>query len=221
MKVSLCFVLVTIALFASTARAQADLRPAPTTVYVINHATRISDQGVLDVLPAFQAAVSNELQRYWHVNTALVFTTTTPPAGASYITLQDSTNLFNALGYHDLDTNNVPFAVVGVEDGFGAGYNWEVTFTHELFEMLVDPYVDKWWSFRTKSFFIEIGDPVEADQFAYLRRSATGLPVMISDFVTPAWYNRHKAGPYDFHRRVKRPRQVLPGGYVTSYVNSF
>jgi hypothetical protein len=64
-----------------------------------------------------------------------------------------------------------------------------------------------------RKYALETADPVEGDRFAYVRQSASGAAVHISDFVTPAWFRRGARGPWDFARKTKRPLQILEDGY--------
>lgn len=183
-------------------------------VYITNHSTSVTDAQVLDALPAFQAATSEDFAPYWHEDAELVYLAEAgPPAGGWTIDLVDSPECWRCEGFHDITATGVPYAQVGTED---VG-DWQIVFTHELFEVLGNPYganpgalavrVGRLWYLR------ESADPVEADKFAYTRPGASGTPVRISDFVTLAWFRRKSAGPWDFTGHVKRPLQILADGY--------
>jgi hypothetical protein len=122
----------------------------------------------------------------------------------------DLPECFACSGYHDLD-NGMPYAVVSTLD------NWHITFSHELWEILVNPYLDRVAVVKPKAltrvFALETADPVEGERFVYVRPSASGKPVQISDFVTPAWFIRSSEGPWDFTNATKRPLQLLEDGY--------
>ena len=62
---------------------------------------------------------------------------------------------------------------------------------------------------------VEVCDPCEANKYAY---SVNGIAV--SDFITPHFYDpvTTSAARYSFGGNIKRPRQILPGGYI-SWVN--
>jgi hypothetical protein len=191
-------------------------------VYVSDVSTAVSKADVLDALPAFQAAVSDDLAPLWGANATLVYSDS-PPAGAPRITLTGDAawvaltggwDAESALGYHDVGAG-VPFALVLAGRTIASGGSWQVVFSHELFELLVDPYNDRavrgsgrWW-------LAEVADPVEAAALAYTLPSASGRPVAISDFITPAWYHTGAPGPYDFAGRLQQPFQLLPGGYAS------
>jgi hypothetical protein len=62
------------------------------------------------------------------------------------------------------------------------------------------------------SYLVEACDPCEANNYAY---DIAGIA--LSDFITPHFYD---SGPtpgalYSFKGNIQRPRQVLPGGYIS------
>src|SRR5262249_37784585 len=114
-----------------------------------------------------------------------------------------------ASGEH-LDARGVPYAVVEVEG------KWTVTASHELLEMLGDPWrrtfrtapsIDPAAPGRAGHCLQEIADPCE--DATYMING-----VQVSDFVTPAYYLGGRA-PYDLLGRVASPLQVLPGGSLS------
>lgn len=196
-------------MFATAAKAEPGL-----TVYIKNDSSTVSDAALANALPAFQAAVSRDFAPYWSVDAKLVVTDT-PPEGGWVIDLLDYTDSPGALGYHDGSKDLTPYARVFAATSREYKCSWQSVLTHELFEMLADPWIDHFaqgWHL----WLIEVADPVEDAQFDYFRRGADGKRVRISDFVTPAWYRRiAKRGPFDFGRHVKRKGQVLEGGYAS------
>jgi len=114
------------------------------------------------------------------------------------------------LGVH-LDTHGHPYAEVS------ATSDWSVTASHELLEMLIDPYgrkfktgpsVDPTDDGQIVRYLVEVGDPVEAISY-----EIDG--VRVSDFVTPDWYDVHAAGPWSYTGSADRALHVLDGGYVS------
>jgi hypothetical protein len=125
-------------------------------------------------------------------------------------------------GYH-LDRHNQPYAKVLAEpksDG------WTIAASHELVEMLVDPYGNRLENSRSIEvsgqgvadgdsefdYLVEACDPCEADQYAY-----TIQGIAVSDFITPHFYDpvASSAARYSFTGAIKRPREILPGGYIS------
>jgi hypothetical protein len=127
-------------------------------------------------------------------------------------------------GYH-MDKNNQPYAkVIAAPDDD----SWTIDASHELVEMLVDPFGNRMHSSQAIAiqgndvvdaegvfnYLVEACDPCEANNYGY---SISGIAV--SDFITPNFYDASvtPATSYSFKGNIKRPRQLLPGGYI-SYV---
>jgi hypothetical protein len=120
-----------------------------------------------------------------------------------------------ALGVH-LDNQGQPYAVIL------PGGDWSVTASHELLEMLVDPFggrmvtapsIDPAANGRMVHYLVEVGDPVETQVY-------TLDGVMVSDFVLEDFYRRQQPPSgtgYDDRGNVTAPLQVLPGGYISWY----
>ena len=180
-------------------------------VYVRNESTIISNTAIRRALPAFQDAVVKDFAPVWDVNVRLVFIGRNMPAKSAWrITIQNSPACIGCYGYHEY-VDGIVRGFVGTDTFSG---NWQVTFTHELFEIMVDPYVSpdgagvRGVLVGTDWYVQETADPVEAERFAYLRRG-----IKISDFVTPEWFDATSDGPWDFKRHTTRPLQILFGGY--------
>ncbi len=213
-------------LLAMSALAQS----APINVAVINNSTVLTDAQVQAALPSFQTQVSRDFAPIWGTDATLSFVPNggTPPAGYWWVVISDNSDVSGAGGYHDLTTDGLPIGKVFAADAINGGYNWTVTFTHELLEMLGDPWIDESvivdqgqatdgsGAEAYKAYFHEMGDPVEADQFAY---DING--VKVTDFILPAWFGlKNGAGQtvggtkYDFTGNCTAALQILAGGYM-------
>jgi hypothetical protein len=173
-------------------------------ILVVNQSTLVTDEQIQDALPAFQLAVTRDFAPVWGTDATL--TTDPATADAWTVTITDEPDVLFAAGYHYLDHGR-PAAKV-----FADSMPWQLVLTHELFEMLVDPWLNRSVRAHGKWWLVEVGDPVETR--SYQLPSASGLPVSISDFVTPAWYRPGTRGPFDHNLHVKRPLQLLAGGYA-------
>lgn len=195
-------------------------KAAPVPVYVQNKSAAVTSAELVDAMPAFQAAVSEDFAPVWGTDCKLILGY--PPKGAMRIVLTDNVDVWGALGYHWVFTG-APTSKVFPQMSEDNGVSWQLVFTHELFEMLADPWVNRaslskrtalmpprWW-------LVEVADPVEDTAFTYTKPGISGTPVEISDFITPAWYGG--APPYDFTGHVIRPLQILDGGYANYWMN--
>jgi len=177
------------------------------TIYVVNNSATVSNTEVANDIPAFQAGLQ-DFEKYWGGSIRLVQVDKVPYR-AWGITISDRADCSQCLGYHDV--KGVPFARVFTM----AGYSWTVTFTHELFEMAADPFIHRADEVNGQFWLVEVGDPVEAEAFAYRHVSADGRLVKISDFVTDQWHRISATGKLDWANHVHRSRQLLAGGYAS------
>lgn len=177
---------------------------APPRIYVENLSATVTDAWVANALPAWQAAVSQDFESHWGVDAELVLGAA--PAGAEKIVIEDQLPSCWCYGYHDV-VGGAPIAFVGTEGDVS------VTLTHELFEMLADPYTTRFTKVGKRFYLDEVADPVENESYA--RPGADGSAVTISDFVNEVYYRPGHVAPYDFLGLIKRPLQLLPGGYIS------
>lgn len=190
------------------------------TVVVTNQSTVLEDSEVAGWLPAFQYAVSYQFAPSWGSSCHLLMSDRVL-AGAWQIALLDNSDQAGALGYHDVTPDGFPLAKVFAKTDLDNGYSVTVTFTHELFEMLADPDISRAYQTGDTEFTaLEVGDPVEADTYAYENHAHPG--VKISDFILPAWFGQgwNTIGFYDHAKHLKRAKQLLPGGYVSLWEGS-
>jgi hypothetical protein len=182
---------------------------AAASIYVTNDSS-LPDAEIADAMPAFQRALDQDFAPNWREARGSELFLGEAPPGAWEIRIVDTPECWFCSGYHDLD-DGVPYAVVSTLD------DWQGTFSHELWEILVNPYLDRVAIVKPKTltrvYALETADPVEGERSVYVRPSASGKPVQISDFVTPAWFRRDSHGPWDFTRGTKRPFQLLEDGY--------
>jgi hypothetical protein len=117
-----------------------------------------------------------------------------------------------AEGIH-LDNEGQPYALITYSD------SWSLTASHEMCEMLADPGGTRVVPGQSPmpdqgrvSFLLEVCDPSEAAEFGY-----TVNDVLVSDFYTPRFFDPVAAEGvrYSFTGAIKKPRNILPGGYIT------
>ena len=135
------------------------------------------------------------------------------PIGYWPIIIMDDIGYPGAAGIH-LDNNGQPFALVQYSN------RWELTASHEVGEMLIDPYGNRLVASVSinpnepgrMEYLVEICDPSEAWQFGY-----TVNGIQMSDFYTPAYFDPiQSAGVrYSFTGALTEPRQVLYDGYLS------
>jgi hypothetical protein len=189
------------------------LSAIPIHVALVDDSHTILPADLQEVAGALNEQVLADFTPAWHVR-ATVGVYDHPPAGTWAIRLRTNIGEPGALGYHS-DSNRQPYSLVDVDDG-----NWTVTTSHELLEMIADPWglrmhtakrplgVDV-GSYRVR-YLLEVCDPCEA--FTY---EVGG--VLVSDFLLPDWYRTSPRATdrYSFTGALKAPREVADGGYVS------
>lgn len=128
-----------------------------------------------------------------------------------------------AAGIH-LDVDGQPYALV---EAGPSHPNWSLTTSHEVLEMLVDPFGKRLVAgpppaqaqshvvvgkLQRVQYLVEVCDPSEDEAFSY-----TVNDVVMSDFYTPSYFDPvASAGVrYSYSGVIPNPRQVLRGGYVS------
>lgn len=187
-------------------------------IAVINASTLVEHKEIVDAAAALQVQVSRDFAPFWNVDAqiAVVPPGTLPPAGAWWVVALDNSDLGNALGYHDLTPQGLPIAKVFVATSLQAGQDWTVLFSHEILEMLSDPYIYLAALMPTAQgvllYAYENCDACQSDASGYKIGGR-----LVSDFCTPAWFDANKvgtSGPFDFRKLIAQPFELLAGGYA-------
>jgi hypothetical protein len=186
------------------------------TIACINQATVGLGVDFAKLVNVLQEYVDRLLAPVWAAPARLVRATGFLK-GAWAMAFLDDADAQDALGYHDLTPEGLPLAKVFVKTTLDDGQMVSVTASHELAEMLVDPAVNLLSTGPNSKlvYAYESADPVEEVSFR-LR----GVP--LSDFVYPSYFEDfHKPGSirFDYSRKVRRPFQILPGGYQLVFRN--
>jgi hypothetical protein len=182
-------------------------------IAVTNTSTCLKDAQVEGVLPALQQQVSQDFKAYWNLDCVLTFLSDqqslTP--GWWQIVLSDDPDQAGALGYHEMTSEGTPLGKVFAGLDLRSGSSWTVTLSHELLEMLADPWIN-WCAVGSDSkiYALEVCDAVEADGLGY---EIDG--VLLSDFVTPAWFEPTDADRMDFRQHVSDAQELAAGGYIS------
>jgi hypothetical protein len=124
---------------------------------------------------------------------------------------RDNPDQAGALGYHELTSRRTHLEKVFSGLDVRTGVSCNVTPSHELLEMLADPWIN-WCAQGTdgKIYALEVCDTAESDKLGY---EIDG--VMVSDFITPAWFEATRADRVDFKRRIAKPLELAAGGYIS------
>lgn len=123
----------------------------------------------------------------------------------------DNPDQAGALGYHELTSQGTPLGKVFAKLDLANGCSWTATLSHELLEMLADPWVN-WCAVGNdnKIYALEVCDAVEADNVGYMIDG-----VLVSDFITPAWFEPTCADRLDFKQHLSKELELARGGYIS------
>lgn len=185
------------------------------TIYVVNRSTLVSNADA----QAMTAAVNHQMQRdvclAWNLPATPITFTAKPPKGARVISLVDTADDPQALGYHT-ETGAIQSGIVGCKPELDQGahpltgpYSVASILSHEVLEMAVDPRCNL-WADSGRGFLVayEVGDPVQSDHY-----DIDG--VTVSNFVLPAWFdpNTPRGTKVDYLGNLRAPFTMSSGGY--------
>lgn len=184
-------------------------------IAITNASTSLTDVQVEAVLAALQKQVSNEFKGYWELDCVVDFVPRTQPLTEGWwqIVVLDNADQAGALGYHELTNQGTPLGKIFAKIDLDSGSSWTVTLSHELLEMLADPWIN-WCAVGrdSKIYALEVCDAVEADNLGYVIDG-----VLVSDFVTPAWFEPTCADRLDFKQHVTKQLELARGGYISIF----
>jgi len=166
------------------------------SIAVINFTSTLPDQAVQDAIRVVNRQVVEDFMPIWGYGRllqlhAVDFQPAAPDTLApqkipadSAMYLVDEASLPGALGFHDLNTRDVPVGFVFVLDP----NDWTVTLSHEVLELILDP---------TVNLFVPGPDPRNVANLvlhtyeacdAVERLSYTIDGIAVSDFLTPSYF---------------------------------
>ena len=188
-------------------------------VALVPESTKVKFSEIAIVAGALQRQAQHHLPDFWDVSASVNAYEKLEDVPSPYWPIVIVDEVEGGAGIH-LDKNGQPFALAE------AGPSWSLTASHELLEMLVDPWGNrikaakaptvkgkpKKLSTTTVEYLVEICDPSEDAQFAYQIDS-----ILVSDFYTNEYFAPQivPGVRYSFTGAIKEPRDVLDGGYVS------
>lgn len=169
-----------------------------------------------DLITAMQVYVDEHVVPVWGTPAKLVKSTGFQKNNWAVVFL-DNADQPGALAYHDLTPDGLPLSKVFVRTTIQNGDLVSVSASHELVEMLVDPAINMMTTGPDPKiiYAYESADPVEALSF-----NVNGIPM--SDFVYPSYFevfHKPNSAKFDHLDKVKKPFQILAGGYQITFKN--
>lgn len=172
-----------------------------------------------DYLQRVATALTTQLERdfdpHWD-ETALVTayeTIAEIPTGHWPIYVQDEIELAGAYGFHWYTDEKLPYAEILYRA------NWTITASHELLEMMVNPFINNYRVADISAefegderFLVEVAGPVQSPKFGYKINN-----ILVSNFFYPSYFDLLKVTgkKYDHLGVITEPRSILEGGYVS------
>jgi len=192
-------------------------------VSIINASDTVSNDECRALTDALQIQVSRDFAPAWRIDADLTFVPKEqkPTPGTWWLSILDNTDRAGVLGHHDLTPDRLPVAKSFAGTDKRYGFEWTVTASHELLEMLANPDVNLSVLVHSdhgesKLYAYEVCDPCEDDACAY---SINGIKVC--NFVYPAYFRTFQAPggtKFDHLGRLTAPiPALLPGGYISAF----
>ncbi len=186
------------------------------TIAVVSHTGLLSIKLINLWLPAAQVALSRDFAPHWSdakLRFAAPGSTILPTEWV--LGFFDHSDQASALGYHETTESGSPIGKVFIKDCLDNRENWNVTSLHEIYEMIVDPYIDQTVTATidgiTWEFAKECADAPEDDHWA---RRVNGH--LASNAVTPAWFDPNGKSPFTIYpcAEITAPFMLASGGYI-------
>lgn len=185
-----------------------------THVALVSESQSVDLSEVSKVAAALQKQAVRDLGPIWNLQATVAAFAQLEDVPVDYwpIIVMDDINVPGAAGVHQ-DKDGQPFALVQNSN------QWSLTASHELLEMLVDPFGNRLVAGQSikpdqgrVNYLVEVSDPSEDEEFAYRING-----ILVSDFYTPRFFDPIAAPGvrYSFTGAIDAPRKVLKNGYVS------
>lgn len=174
--------------------------------------TQITPSQLTRVAAALQKQATRDFGPFWQVEATVDAFENLEDVPVGYWPMIVVDDVPDAAGFHT-DRNGQPFSLIEFGD------SWSLTASHEMLEMISDPFGNRLVAGPSPhpeqgrvEFLVEVADPSEAAEFGY---TVNGL--LVSDFFTQRFYDPIAVDGvrYSFGGHIKKPRQVLRGGYIS------
>lgn len=190
-------------------------------ISIVNKSTVFKDADLPTVCNGLQIQLTRDFYPIWGFNAKIWYTPlgANPTADHWALFILDNATQAGELGVHDVTPAGLPLGQAFAETAIADGSSIERTLSHELGEMGADPHVNLTAQVGSILYAYEPFDAPEADAYGYDITipdgwTGAGTKVLVSDFVTPNWFQPGSTGPFDFMNHITAPLQLLPGGYI-------
>jgi hypothetical protein len=159
------------------------------TIQVTNQAATVAPEEALLWTIACADQVRNEFAAAWgFVPPTVSFSGDgTVDPGSFHVLIIDDATQAGLLGYHDEDDEGKPRAFVFAKTIREFGEEPSVTLSHEILEMVLDPTCSLWHQAPDGN--MRALEACDACQSAFYIKRVGDTDVLVSDFVTPAYFD--------------------------------
>lgn len=183
------------------------------TVRLVNHSTVVRDTEIAAALVDLQTQVSHDFAPAWLLDAHLVSggPPTAPSPGEWVLYIEDNSPVKGELGFHE-EAGGIPIGHVFARTSQQYNVSWTSVASHELLEMLGDP----------RTVLAGIDDPTGTGKSGtiYMAEACDAVEqsvyhvgnTEVSDFVTPAWWDRMSVGTFDHLGLLHEPFELEEGG---------
>lgn len=195
--------------------------PDRRTLTVVNESTVISDTDAWRATWCLGYQARWQFSPTWGIDAYVTFSPKggTIPPGSSILHILDTSDQQGALGYHDVDQNEVPYARVFAKTADEAGLQFPEVLSHEGLELLIDPLcvataLDE---ASGRLYPMEVCDACQGSSYDLGAPYNRPVGVIVADFVTPDWFdeNTPAANPTSYRSALSGPFALGSGGYLS------
>lgn len=198
-------------------------------IAVVNLQTRVTDAQVKTMVAAIVVSIALTFAPAWNIaelDVAMVDKGGSTADADVVIAMAKTCDDPGALGYHIESSVGKKTGIIGVDtvldagggvfDGGTIGVSLASVLDHEVKEAAIDPSCNGWADMSsTTQVAFEVCDAVENDT---IEVDVNGTKVLVSSYVTPAWFDpQAPAGTkFDALGKLGTPFELSPGGYVVT-----
>lgn len=179
-------------------------------IQIVNQTTLVSTLDLQAIVDALGQQIMNDFYPAYAISADLEQTTEDNGDWPIYIVDSVADAPPGALAWHTVDDQGRPYGIVPLQTVIDDGYDIGPTISHELLELLADPYCITAllanYNGGPAMISYEVCDPVENDEY-----EIGNVPV--SNFVLPNWFVNNSDGPWDQLGKLSGELKMTPGGY--------
>ncbi len=191
------------------------------TIALIRSTNLLTDAEVQSIAVGLQFWHDEHFGPAWGTEVAVIYVLPgqSIPAGAWQLWLQDRSPIPADLAFHDVESG-VPFGRCYVDDADADGTPRTVPVSHELAEMLINPFVTGLvpcvLNGVAGTVEKECADAIEDPRYAVAVEGRSGDMWPMTAFVLPSWFDPHGRAPFSWPvvPEIDRPFALAPGGYI-------